>query len=228
MAQGGGFVQGFAGNAVGAAAGLVSQDAFGPVGSPDGFLQRTAVAAIGGGLAAEITGGKFANGAVTAAFAHMLNAEAGRMLGALGTGYVGTALGTGVAGICAYVTAGGCVTAGPYIVTGGAMIGRAVGGALGSAVEDWVFSDDGPPNTDDLIKDAQARYPNKAGKFEAHHEDPKYMGGDPKGATRRIDAAYHQDITNEFRRHHGYGLGNLPEAQRKLIMDEVYKKFPLP
>ena len=47
------FVQGFAANAVGAAAGLVSQDAFGPVGSPDGFLQRTAVAAIGGGLAAD-------------------------------------------------------------------------------------------------------------------------------------------------------------------------------
>lgn len=132
-------MQGFAANAVGAAAGLVSQDAFGPVGSPDGFLQRTAVAAIGGGLAAEITGGKFANGAVTAAFAHMLNAEAGRMFGAVGGGYGGAALGTGVAGICAYVTAGGCVTAGPYIVTGGAMIGRAIGGALGSAVEDWVF-----------------------------------------------------------------------------------------
>lgn len=232
MAQGGGFVQGFAGSAIGAVGGMVAGES-GLVGSyGDGIselqLARAAISAAAGCAASAATGGKCAPAAVTAAFASIYNGDRGAFLGAYAGAYGGALAGGSLTAVCAFFTGGGCATAGPYIVTGGAMIGRAVGGALGSGIEDWVFSDGDPPTTDDLIKDAQARYPNKAGKFEDHHEDPKYMGGDPKGPTRRIDAAYHQDITNEFRRHHGYGLGNLPEAQRKLIMDEVYKKFPLP
>jgi RHS repeat-associated protein len=42
---------------------------------PAGFLGRTAIAAVLGGTAAEIGGGKFANGAITAAWQHLLNAE---------------------------------------------------------------------------------------------------------------------------------------------------------
>jgi len=42
-----------------------------------GFTLRTAIAAIAGGTASEIGGGKFANGAVSGAFVHMFNAEVG-------------------------------------------------------------------------------------------------------------------------------------------------------
>ncbi|AGK56914.1 hypothetical protein HYPDE_26158 [Hyphomicrobium denitrificans 1NES1] len=44
---------------------------------PDGFYVRTAFAATAGGLAAEITGGKFSNGAITASFARLFNDERG-------------------------------------------------------------------------------------------------------------------------------------------------------
>ncbi len=41
-----------------------------------GFGLRTSIAAVVGGTASEIGGGKFSNGAVTGAFVHMFNAEA--------------------------------------------------------------------------------------------------------------------------------------------------------
>ncbi|MGH7926442.1 MAG: hypothetical protein ACREQV_01425 [Candidatus Binatia bacterium] len=41
-----------------------------------GAIKRTMVAAAAGGIGSEAGGGKFKNGAVTAAFAHMFNAEA--------------------------------------------------------------------------------------------------------------------------------------------------------
>jgi len=53
--------------------------------------------------------------------------------------------------------------------------------------------------SDDLVKAAQKLYPNKAGKIEElHHPFPKYMGGAEKQALVPLDAAYHQQITNEF------------------------------
>jgi RHS repeat-associated protein len=77
VAQGGDFWQGFAANAVGAAAGVLSENAFGPAGTGNvgDYAGRVATAAIAGGAASELTGGKFANGALTAAFAQMWNAE---------------------------------------------------------------------------------------------------------------------------------------------------------
>src|SRR5690606_26361734 len=53
--------------------------------------------------------------------------------------------------------------------------------------------------SDDLLRAAQKQFPNKAGKIEQHHITPKYLGGDPKGPTVPLDAAYHQQITNAFR-----------------------------
>ncbi|WP_072682471.1 FG-GAP-like repeat-containing protein [Arcobacter sp. LA11] len=41
-----------------------------------GFILRTTIAGVIGGTASELSGGKFANGAVSAAFVHMFNAEA--------------------------------------------------------------------------------------------------------------------------------------------------------
>lgn len=79
MVQGGSFLEGFAANAVGAAAGVASERAFGNAGTGDtgDYFGRVTVAAIAGGSASTLTGGKFANGAVTAAFAQMWNAEYG-------------------------------------------------------------------------------------------------------------------------------------------------------
>ena len=77
LAQGGRFIDGFVANAVGAFAGVMSTGAFGPAGTggAQGFFGRVSTAAIAGGTAAELTGGKFANGALTAAFAQAYNAE---------------------------------------------------------------------------------------------------------------------------------------------------------
>lgn len=75
MAQGGTFADGFAANAVGAVAGEVSEGYFGAPGegSIGDYIGRTSIAAISGGTAAVLTGGKFANGAITAAFANLYN-----------------------------------------------------------------------------------------------------------------------------------------------------------
>jgi len=74
MAMGGRFQDGFLSAAAGAAtavSGLTD-----PGSSPMGILGRTMVASIAGGTASAIGGGKFANGAMTAAVQHLVNAEA--------------------------------------------------------------------------------------------------------------------------------------------------------
>lgn len=86
----------------------------------------------------------------------------------------------------------------------------------------------GARSVDDLVKAAQSKFPGKAGKVEQHHVTPKYLGGDPKGPTVPIDAAYHQEITNAFRAEWGYGKGRPSEAQLRDIMQRVYERFPLP
>ena len=58
----------------------------------------------------------------------------------------------------------------------------------------------GANSFDDLVRTAQKEFPKKAGKIEQHHIKPKNVGGDPKGQTVPLDAAYHQKITSEFRR----------------------------
>lgn len=44
-------------------------------GNPEYIAERTAVSAIAGGTASVLSGGKFANGAITGAFAQLYNAE---------------------------------------------------------------------------------------------------------------------------------------------------------
>src|SRR5207249_11033871 len=60
-------------------AGVGSEGIFGPAGTggTEGFFGRVSFAAIAGGSASVLTGGKFANGALTAAFAQMWNGEGG-------------------------------------------------------------------------------------------------------------------------------------------------------
>ncbi|MEO7097751.1 MAG: RHS repeat-associated core domain-containing protein [Luteolibacter sp.] len=76
-AMGGKFQDGFASAAAGAAAADAGADSFGGADNLS-VATRTAAAGIIGGTASSLGGGKFANGAYTAAFQHYLNAEAGR------------------------------------------------------------------------------------------------------------------------------------------------------
>ncbi|MGH8019441.1 MAG: hypothetical protein ACREIA_14365, partial [Opitutaceae bacterium] len=83
-------------------------------------------------------------------------------------------------------------------------------------------------SVDDLVAAAQKAYPGKAGATELHHVTPKYLGGSPSGPLAPLDAAYHQQITNEFRSLWPYG-GRQPTAQElQSIMQKVYEKYPLP
>ena len=68
VAQGGNFLQGFGASAISGAVGVFA----GPESGLDLFTS-TALVATAGGVAAKLTGGKFANGALTAAFANIFN-----------------------------------------------------------------------------------------------------------------------------------------------------------
>ena len=78
VAQGGNFETGAITGAVSAGAGLLSDGgSLGHAmdGDPAGLVARTAVAAVAGGTASVLSGGKFANGAITGAFAQLYNGE---------------------------------------------------------------------------------------------------------------------------------------------------------
>ncbi len=102
--QGGRFVDGFAAGAVGAAAGVLGNAAFGNVNGPAGIALRTAVAAAAGCGGALLSGGKCGNGAASAATAHLFNFEGlGRFLVKAALTTVGTALGAAAAPLAAVV-----------------------------------------------------------------------------------------------------------------------------
>lgn len=82
--------------------------------------------------------------------------------------------------------------------------------------------------SDDLVKAAQKIYQNKAGKIELHHIIPKYLGGAKNGKLVPLDGAYHQQITNAFRKAWPYGQGKPNAVQLQKIIDDVYGQFPLP
>ncbi|TXH72463.1 MAG: RHS repeat-associated core domain-containing protein [Thiothrix sp.] len=77
--QGGKFGQGFASGFFGHLAGGIRAFGVPGTGSFSAMMGRTMVAAVVGGTISQITGGKFANGAMTAAFVHLFNAEGKRL-----------------------------------------------------------------------------------------------------------------------------------------------------
>jgi hypothetical protein len=79
-----------------------------------------------------------------------------------------------------------------------------------------------------LLEIAQAKYPKKAGKIEAHHVEPKYLGGAKNGLTMQIDSAYHQLITNAIRKQLPYGYEYNLTPQIREALNLVYKDYPLP
>lgn len=88
---------------------------------------------------------------------------------------------------------------------------------------------EGLARTGKITAEAEKAYPKLAGKFNEHHVMPKYLGGAKDGPTVRIPAAYHQLITNEFRRLAPYGQTIARSAEEVgRIMVQVYSKYPIP
>lgn len=84
-------------------------------------------------------------------------------------------------------------------------------------------------NFDKGQAEARAAFPHLFGKpKQKHHLHPKYLGGHEDGPTVDVDPAYHQLITNAFRREHPYGQEVPSPAQQQEIMRKVYSKYPLP
>jgi RHS repeat-associated protein len=80
---------------------------------------------------------------------------------------------------------------------------------------------------DNLNKAAGLLYPKKAGKVELHHITPQYLGGPKNGVLMPLDGAYHQQITNEFRKLMPYPASSISPAEVNKVMNQVYAKYPL-
>ena len=78
------------------------------------------------------------------------------------------------------------------------------------------------------LRAAVRDYPGKANKFELHHIVPKYMGGPQDGPLVKLNAAYHQKITNAFRKEWPYGSAKPTFEELEKVMEKVYREFPLP
>jgi hypothetical protein len=79
-----------------------------------------------------------------------------------------------------------------------------------------------------LKAEAEQRYPDKRGQYEEHHFFPVYLGGKENGPKYRLPAAYHQLITNAFRKRWPYGRGNPEPEEAQKIMLKVYSDYPIP
>jgi hypothetical protein len=79
-----------------------------------------------------------------------------------------------------------------------------------------------------LKAEAEQRYPDKRGKYEEHHFFPLYLGGKADGPKYRVPAAYHQLLTNAFRRLHPYGSPKPQEWEARSFMLKVYSEYPIP
>ncbi len=79
-----------------------------------------------------------------------------------------------------------------------------------------------------LKAEAEQRYPDKRGQYEEHHFFPVYLGGPENGPTYRLPAAYHQLLTNAFRRLHPYGRPKPQEWEAQSFMLKVYSEYPIP
>ena len=93
--------------------------------------------------------------------------------------------------------------------------------------ERWTITRDGEAAAKAL---ACKQYPNKARVEELHHITPQYLRGAADGPTVPLDAAYHQQITNAFRRVAPYGedYDSLSPEDLQQFMNDVYSKYPLP
>ena len=79
------------------------------------------------------------------------------------------------------------------------------------------------------MANAAGRWPKLAKKADQwHHIVPKYLGGAKKGLRVRIPAAYHQEITNAFRKAWAYAQGKPDPEDLQRVLREVHSACPLP
>jgi RHS repeat-associated protein len=127
VASGGSCQSGALSGAAGAAATPLVNQVFDPSRGVGDLIGGTAATGVVGGLASVAGGGKFENGAITAAFGYMYNNAAGALRGA---------------GI------GGSVGAGAFAIVGGALdlplagFGRWLGMTVGAMIGDWATGPD--------------------------------------------------------------------------------------
>ena len=118
--------------------------------------ENTAYLAIVGGATSVIAGGKFANGAETAAFGYLFNClghpqTCASMFGKAGA-VTGAAIGLGASGGLDVTTGGLAIPLNPEIVVGGAAVGGAAGYGLGHWIDSLTYSDSDQPNENNLDK----------------------------------------------------------------------------
>ena len=175
MAQGGSFLNGFAIGAAGEAADVGMKEAgLNSVAGEEGRYERAMIAGAVGGTASVLTGGNFANGAVSAAFAHLFNDEAHSQQQVAGATLVGGGL--LVATDLAVFEGAGTAALGGFIVSN--PIGWVVGGVIvvgGVLIYDYIASTDNiayskPPS--DAYDQDGAKAPGKPGEDEGF-KDPK-------------------------------------------------------
>jgi hypothetical protein len=123
-----------------------------------------AASGILGGFGSIAGGGKFANGAVTAAFGYLFNSAAGAIRGAVWGGNIGMVVG-GIAG----------AEAGPadaLFIAGGRMLGTIVGAIVG----DWVTGSDLVLESRKFDTDAQKEADARATNPATEKEECYYCG----------------------------------------------------
>jgi hypothetical protein len=77
--------------------------------------------------------------------------------------------------------------------------------------------------------EAQKQFPHLYGKpKQEHHVHPIYLGGPKNGPTVELDPAYHQLVTNAFRKQHPYGQPPPTTDELQKILRDVYTQYPLP
>ena len=78
-----------------------------------------------------------------------------------------------------------------------------------------------------FILSTPIRSQDLVGTIELHHVLPKYINGFDDHIVVPIDAAYHQKITNEFRRQWRYGKGPADPTEWERILNAVYDVYPI-
>ncbi|EJL82616.1 RHS repeat-associated core domain protein containing protein, partial [Herbaspirillum sp. CF444] len=105
-------------------------------------IYRGVAVSVAGGTTSVIGGGKFENGAMTAAFGYLFNAMSEK-LRSYGMQF-GTGVGVIAAASCTASTAGVCALGSPSLVVGGAAAGAAIGGTIGAVIDVFMQGDKTP------------------------------------------------------------------------------------
>jgi len=79
-----------------------------------------------------------------------------------------------------------------------------------------------------LMQKARELYPKLCNKFQLHHPIPQYLKGPASQDLVKLEAPYHQLITNAFRQLAPYGQEGPDSQSVQNIVNQVYSRYPLP